>query len=107
MNNKNYIWDFTNNIRYTKSEKNLYQSYNDLPALEYLHDETSTKIWMNDGYVHRAGNKPAYTKLINYFGFPEKVEYREYYNMGIIQKRTIAYINISTHQVQEILLPYE
>lgn len=103
----NYIWNFHNNFRYTKSEKNLYQSYNDLPALEYLNDSTSPKIWMHEGFVHRPNNKPAYTKLINYLGFPEKVEYREYYNMGKLLKRTIAYVNINTNQIQEINLNYE
>lgn len=107
MNNKNYIWDFYNNIRYTKSENNMYQSYYDLPALEYLNDSTSTKIWMHEGYIHRLGNKPAFTKFINYLGFVEKVEYREYYNMGKLLKSTIAYYDYEKHKIVEIIVPIE
>jgi hypothetical protein len=99
-----YIWDFANNIRYTKNKNYIYQSFNDMPAMEYINDPTTTKIWMNNGYVHRDNNLPAYTKMINYIGFPEKVEYREYYNMGNITKRTIAYYDETQKQVLEILI---
>lgn len=98
-----YIWNFNYNIRFTKDINNLYQSYNDLPAIEYLNDST-TKIWMHKGYVHRDNNKPAFTKLINYLGFPEKVEYREYFFMGMLQKKTIAYYNDSTKTICEVYI---
>src|SRR6056300_1585815 len=97
-----YIWDFANNIRFTKNKDNLYQSFNDMPALEYIHDTTSTKIWMKNGYVHRDNNLPAYTKLIDYLGFPEKVEYREYYNMGNLIRRSIAYYDESRKMILEV-----
>ena len=98
-----YIWDFNNNYRYTKDNNNVLQSYNDLPAVEYLNDST-TKIWMHNGYVHRDNNKPAYIKLINYLGFPEKVEYREYFNMGILQKKTIAYYDEQLKIIKEVYI---
>lgn len=98
-----YIWDFKNNLRFTKDNNNLYQSYNDLPAIEYLNDST-TKIWMHKGYVHRDNNKPAFIKLINYLGFPEKVEYREYFHMGILQKKTIAYYDSELKIIKEIYI---
>ena len=99
-----YIWDFANNIRFTKNKDNIYHSFNDMPALEYICDPSATKIWMYNGYVHRDNNLPAYTKIINYIGFPEKVEYREYYNMGNILKRSIAYYNEDRKIILEVAI---
>lgn len=98
-----YIWDFNNNIKFTKDENGLYHSYNDLPALEYI-DNSTTRIWMNMGYVHRDNNKPAYTKMINYLGFPTKVEYREYYNMGLLQNRSIVYYDTINKIMKEMII---
>lgn len=97
--NSMYIWDFGNNIKYTVNHENKYHSFNDMPALEYLNDST-TRMWMKNGYVHR-DNKPAYIKMIDYLGFPEKVEYREYYNTGHIYKKCIAYFDVELNKVIE------
>jgi hypothetical protein len=99
-----YIWDFTSNIKFTKNKDNRYHSFNDLPALEYINDPTSVKIWMNNGYVHRDNNLPAYTKMIDYLGFPEKVEYREYYNMGNYIRRAIAYYDETQKIIMEVAI---
>jgi hypothetical protein len=98
-----YIWDFNNNMKFTKDENGLYHSYNDLPAIEYI-DNSTTRIWMNMGYVHRGNNKPAYTKMINYVGFSNKVEYREYYNMGLLQNRSIVYYDNVDKVMKEMLI---
>jgi hypothetical protein len=99
-----YIWDFNNNIKFTKNKENLYHSVNDLPAIEYINDPTSVKIWMTNGYVHRANNLPAYTKMIDYLGFPEKVEYREYYTMGNLIRRALAYFDENSKTILEVML---
>lgn len=97
--NSMYMWDFKNNIKYTVNHENKYHSFNNMPAIEYLND-SSTKIWMKNGYVHR-DDEPAYVKMIDYIGFPEKVEYREYYNTGHIYKKRIAYFDTEYNKVVE------
>jgi hypothetical protein len=99
-----YIWDFNNNIKYTRNIKQLYHSIDDKPALEYINDPSLTKIWMKDGYVHRDNNKPAFTKMIDYLGFNEKVEYREYYNMGVLLRSSIVYYDDSRKAFMEVSL---
>jgi hypothetical protein len=99
-----YTWDFNNNLKFTKNKDNLFHSFNDMPAMEYINDPSNTKIWMHNGYVHRENNLPAYTKMIDYIGFPEKVEYREYYTMGLITKRTIGYYDEEKKMVMEVLV---
>lgn len=94
-------WEFVNNIKYTKNKNNLYHSIDDKPALEYINDANNTKIWMKEGYVHRENNKPAFVKMIYYLGFKEKVEYREYYNMGILLKSSIVYYDNSQKKMLE------
>lgn len=97
-----YIWDFTNRIKFTLNANNRYQSFNDLPAIEYI-DNSGVLIWLNDGFVHRDNNKPAYVKQGELLGYG-KCEYREYYNMGKLIKKSVYYYNYNKNRLVEDII---
>ena len=97
-----YIWDFINKFKFTLNHNKRYHSFNDLPAIEYL-DNSGVLIWLNDGFVHRENNKPAYIKHGELLGNFGKCEYREYYNMGKLLKKSVYYYDYNKNTfIEEI-----